>query len=266
MENVQQYLMQLEQQSDELESQVLTCHDIDTLNKLAAKYGKVAHPNIGFRLAETYLILNSKESAIDHLVNSSCFGLDPRSVFLATGYADSIGQSMWKLIKLFDFTTEFDTFKYKIYCSAYYCLSQCIASMGVDACDSLRTRGHMIDRFDKKIVYKMLAKYFDDGDGPCTQILSASDYFYASIGYKNYGENQGSSVCLQIAKNNMTFLLALPQYAAMNQLDMDQIAQISNKNQEHLVKNLGIDFQSGLFQLNPDDLRQGIKNYRIKSK
>jgi hypothetical protein len=176
---------QLEKLVAEFETEAMFCRDLDRLNRLAEKFDKVDHPQIGYRLGEKYLILQSKENSIGYLVKSACFGLDPSSPYLVTGYADSIGQSMFHLINNFDFQPEFEIYKYKLFCSAYFCLSRCISGMGINAYNSLRTRALMIDNFENEVVEKMLAKYYYNGDELCTQILSVSDYYFASEGFRS---------------------------------------------------------------------------------
>lgn len=138
---------QLEKQVDEFEVEIASCQNINQLDAISNKYGKIDHPQIGYRLGEEYFFLNLKERAIDHFISSACFGLDPKNPYLITGYANSIGTSIWYLIKQYSFRQEFATYKYNLYCSAYFCLSQCIAAMGERAYNSLRTRALMIDNF-----------------------------------------------------------------------------------------------------------------------
>ena len=254
---------QLEKQADELENEIASCQDIDYLDELAETYGRVNHPQIGYRIGEMYLILDYKERGVEHLINSACFGLDPRNEYLVTGYANSIGHSIWYLIKHYNYKQEFDEYKYKLYCTAYFILSQCIAGMGNSAYNSLRTRALMIDNFDQSIVNKVLAKYYYSGDDLCTQMLSMSDYFYASLGFRDAGENKNSSKCLKSANGNIEHMLTLPQYASMKALDIESIADFSKKNQDHLVKKLVLGIKSGHFQISSDDLRQAISNCRI---
>jgi hypothetical protein len=256
----------LEDLADELESQIIYCNDIDYLDKLAVKYGHINHPHIGYRIGEKYLLLDTKERGVNHLLNSASFGLNPTNEYLITGYADSIGQSMWYLIKYYDYLPTFDIYKYNLYCSAYFCLSQCINGMGVNAYDSLRTRALMIDNFDGAIIRKMLAKYYYEETDTCTQMLSISDYFLASEGYKNIGNYNISAECLKWARENMDYMVALPQYKPMSLLKITDVAHISTQNQDYVVKNLSPDFKNGVFQMTAENLRLGVTNYRVKSR
>lgn len=257
---------ELEKHADNLESQILSCRNLDQLNELAKKYGQVNHPQIGYRLGECYLILGSKESAVDHLVNSICFGCDPKNKYLQTGYADSIGQSMWHLIKNFDFEPNFDNYIYKLYCSAYYCLSVCIANMGVEAYNSLRTRALLINQFDNKVVKLVLSKYYYSEDDLCTEMLSMADYYFAAQGFLNIGDKQNSSECFILAKENVNQMIKLPQYTSLQLMSIEMFAQISKHNQDNVLKKIVLDFQNGLFQMNPNEFQEAVNGYRKKTK
>jgi hypothetical protein len=254
----------LERLVTEFESEATFCQDIDSLNKLAQKFGKVAHPQVGYRLGEKFLIHDSKENSIGYLVNSISFGLEPLSPYLSTGYADSIGQSMFHLINNFDFQREFEPYKYNLFCSAYFCLSRCIDGMGIHAFNSLRTRALMIDNYEDEVVERMLRKYYYNGDDLCKEILSISDYYFASEGFRSVREVQNSATCLKWAEQNLAFIQILPQYALMNRLDIAQVAHISQQNQDHLVKNLVTDFQKGTFQMSSNDFSNAVSNYRMQ--
>lgn len=110
----------------------------------------------------------------------------------------------------------------------------------------------------------MLSNYYYDGSDLCTQVLSMSDYFFASEGFRKVGQVQHSVRCLKWSEENMEYILTLPQYSLMKMLDIAMFADMSKQNQDHLVKNLVIDFGHGVFQIKPYDLKQAVMNYPIK--
>src|SRR5690606_3486118 len=149
--------------------------------------------------------------ALPYLIKSASFGLDPDNPYLGTGYGNSIAQSMWYILKYYDFKSEFEPYEYKIYCSAFMILSFMINSMGNDAYNSLKTRALMIDDLNKTCVKKMISKYYYDGEDLCTEILSFMDYHRASIGFLNVQEIQDAQNCRNWAQGNLDKMYSLPQ-------------------------------------------------------
>ncbi len=252
----------LEKIIDLFESNLYGCRDIKIINEYSDKFGHINHPQIGYRLGEKYLILGEKEKALKHLINSSVFGLNPENFYLSTGYADSIGQSMWYLLKEYEYTNKFD--KYKLYCSSFFTLSLCINGMGTEAYNSLKTRALMIDNFDKKIVLKMLSNYYYNGDDLCTEILSFSDYKLSSIGFQKAGQLKDSEKTEIWATKNKKIILSLPQYSFMNEMSESDILKISQENQVHLLNNMLDDYKNGEFEISKDEFINTIEKFRIK--
>ena len=256
----------LENLVDQFESRILSVQDGDDIEFIANKYESLNHPLFGYRVGEKFLIVDWKEDALPFLIKSTNFGLDPFNPYLKTGYANSIGQSMWYILKNFEFNIEFEPYEYKIYCTAFMILSLTIDSMGTDAYNSLKTRAMMIDSLNKPCVKKMLSKYYYDGKDLCLEILSYADYHRASIGFLNVNEIENAQNCRKWAEENKNKMLSLPQYKAMSKMPEEALLRMSQENQIHLLNNLLKDYRNGVFQLSKSELEDSINNYRIKPK
>lgn len=248
----------------QFENYVLPVRDGDILESIIEKYKSIDHPQIGYRIGEKFLIINRKEDALPYLIKSANFGLDPLNPYLSTGYANSIGQSMWYIINYFAYNRTFEPFEYKIYCSAFMILSLTINAMGMNAYNSLKTRAVMIDNSNKLCVKKMLSKYYYSGDDLCTEILSFADYFRASIGFSNVGQNQVAKNCKQSANENKETIMSLRQYKAMSAMPEQMVLKISQENQIHLLNNMLQDYKNGVFKLTKSEFEDALEKYRIK--
>mgnify|MGYP003651658731 FL=1 len=254
----------LENIVNQFENRIMSVRDGDEIESVAENYESLNHPQIGYRVGEKFLIVDWKEDALPYLIKSASFGLDPDNFYLGTGYGDSIAQSMWYILKKYDFKSEFEPYEYKIYCSAFMILSLMINAMGNDAYNSLKTRAMMIDNLNKSCVKKMLSKYYYDGEDLCTEILSFMDYHRASIGFLNVQEIQNAQNCRNWAQENLDKMLSLPQYKAMSGMPEQTIQKMSQENQIHLLNNMLQDYKDGAFKLSKSELENAISNYRIK--
>lgn len=254
----------LENLVDQFENRIIPVQDGDIIESIAEKYASVNHPQIGYRVGEKFLIADWKEDALPYLIKSAKFGIDPTNPYLSTGYGDSIGQSMWYILNNFDFKNDFESYEYKIYCSAFIILSITINAMGTDAYNSIKTRALMIDNYDKPARKKMISKYYYDGDDLCTEILSYADYYQAAVGFSKVGQNLNSQSCREWAQENKETMLSLPQYNAMSGMPEQAILKMSQDNQIHLLNNMLEDFKSGAFKLSESEFENAIENYRIK--
>ncbi len=254
----------LENLVDQFENQIIPVKDGDIIESIAEKYESINHPHFGYRVGEKFLIVDWKEDALPYLIKSATFGLDPENIYLNTGYGDSIAQSMWYILKNYDFKSEFEPCEYKIYCSAFMILSLMINSMGNDAYNSLKTRALLIDNLDKPCVKKMISKYYYDGDDLCTEILSFMDYHRASIGFLNVQEIQNAQNCRNSAQENLDKILSLPQYKAMAAMPEQTVQRMSQENQIHLLNNMLQDYKDGAFKLSKSEFENAIEKYRIK--
>lgn len=254
----------LESLVEKLEAEASYCRNSDMIDELSDKYGNIQHPQIGYRLGELYLIHEEKESALDHLINSASFGLSPTSQYFLTGYANSIAQSMWYILRNYQYGDGFENISYKLFCNSYLFLSNCISSMGSDAYDSCRTRAFMIDDYKKEASRMMLKNYYYDGDDVCTEILSLSDYYLASTGYKKAGQLEDARDCHKWANEKLEIILSLPQYSAMSSMPIDVMVNISQQNHHHLIKQMAPDFKSRKFELTVDEISAAVEKYRIK--
>jgi hypothetical protein len=254
----------LENLVDQFENQIIQVRDGDVIESIAERYESIDHPQIGYRIGEKFLIVDWKEDALPYLIQSAKFGLEPTNPYLNTGYADSIGQSMWYIINNFDFKDDFEPYEYKIYCSAFMILSLTINAMGTDAYNSLKTRAMMIDEFNKPTVKKMLSKYYYDGSDLCTEILSYADYSQAAVGFSNAGQNQNAQNCKKWAQENKEIMMSLPQYHTMSAMPEQTILRMSQENQIHLLNNMLQDFKNGSFKLSKSEFENAINSFRKK--
>jgi len=254
----------LESLVDQFEKQIFSVRDGDEIESIAEKYKSLNHPQIGYRIGEKFLSINWKKDALVFLIKSASFGLNPENPYLSTGYGDSIAQSMWYILKYYDFNIEFKPYEYKIYCSAYMILSFMIDAMGNDAYNSLQTRAMMIDSLDKPCVTKMVSKYYYSLDDVCTEMLSYIDYHRASIGFLNVREIQNAQNCRNWAQNNLDKMLSLPQYKLMTIMPEHTIQKMSEENQLFLLNNMLVDYQEGAFKLSIFEFENAISNFQIK--
>jgi|GEM_PF-2997772 len=254
----------LENIVDQFENRIIPVRDGDVIESIAEQYESINHPQIGYRIGEKFLIVDWKEDSLPYLIQSASFGLDPDNFYLGTGYGDSIAQSMWYILKNFDFKTDFEPYEYKIYCSSFMILSLMINAMGNNAYNSLKTRAMMIDNLNKPCVKKMLSKYYYDGEDLCIEILSFMDYHRASIGFLEAQEIQNAQNCRNWAQENLDKMLSLPQYKAMTGMPEQTIQRMSQENQIHLLNNMLQDYKNGAFKLSKSEFENAISNYRIK--
>lgn len=254
----------LENLVDQFENKILPIHEGDAIESIAEKYKSLNHPQIGYRVGEKFLNIDRKEDALPYLIKSANFGLDPNNPYLGTGYADSVGQSMWYILKNFDFKKEFEPYEFKIYCSAFMILSLTINAMETDAYNSLKTRALMIDNLNKTCVKAMLSKYYYNGDDLCTEILSFADYYQASIGFSKVGENQNAQKCKKWALENVNNMKSLSEYRTISTMPEESILKVSQQNQIHLLNNMLQDYKDGEFKLSISEFENAIETYRIK--
>jgi len=230
--------------------------DFYEIQYLAKEFGEVEHPAIGYMLGKVFIEANEADmfqgydtSAYRHLMHSASFGFNPDNKYLKSGFADSIGQSIWKLLSYFSHKKDLVPIIYKLYCIGYVALTNCIISKGAEAYDSLKTRAQFINVKIGELSNQMLKKYYYDGDDLCKEIVSMADCYFASIGYRNAGETENYNLTMNWATQTMEIIINLPQYELMRNLDMSQIAQISKENQDHLIQKLLNDFNAGVFKI-----------------
>jgi len=254
----------LENLVDQFERQIFAVRDGDIIESIAEEYKSLNHPHIGYRVGEKFLSVDWKKEALPYLIKSASFGLDPENPYLGTGYGNSIAQSMWYILKNYDFNSEFKPYEYKIYCSAFMILSLMINSMGNDAYNSLQTRAMMIDSLNKPCVEKMISKYYYAADNLCVEMLSFIDYHRASIGFLEAKEIQNAQNCRNWAQRNLDKMLSLPQYKLMSEMPEQTIQRMSQENQIFLLNNMLLDYQESSFKLSKSEFENAIANFRIK--
>jgi hypothetical protein len=256
-----------EKQSDALQELIFQNLDVDQLENVESHYKDILHPNIGYLLGVKWVILGYKESAFSNFVNSAAFGLTPDSPWLQTGYVHSIGQSAFHLIELYRYNSSFNDIKLKLVANAYICFSAIINSIGLQAYDSLKLRAWLLSYISKdSSILQFLNEYYYTGDDLCIEILTLSDYYHASQGYKSVGEQSNHIETLEDANRALEVIKSLPQYSNLKSLPIEAVVEISKQNHDFLFKKTLAAFLSKEFHIEASTFKSRIENERIIDK
>jgi hypothetical protein len=229
---------ELEDKLDLIIEQIDSCNDFDDLDIVADKHELIAHPHIGFKFGEAYLIYDQEPSAFDYFFHSASFAIENKTEWAGTGYANSIGHSFYYMLSMYRYDNDLDDTLFKMYANAYIYLSNCIITMKTEAYDSCRTRAKMIDNFKHKIGTEVIKKYYYNGDDLCKEILSFGDYLLASAGLEDHGLYEDSKKCKRAAESDRALILELPNYHNYKGLSDAALAKISLENSNYFVDNL----------------------------
>lgn len=253
-----------EQQSDALEEIIFEVRDVNHLINVESQFGNIKHPNIGFRLGVKWMIFGNKNKALPHLVNSISFCLSPKSSWIQTGYADSMGQCIFHLINKFQFKDSFNEIKYKLIANAYICFSGIIRAIQHRAYDSLNTRAWLIEKSKSdKIVQKFLNDYYYSGDDLCCEILTLSDYTQAAGGFQEVGKMEYFNEAMDSAVKAYNVITSKPQYELAKEMSIDAVTEMSKQNQEYLFNKVVKDFINEKFYIAENEFRSRTINDRI---
>jgi len=229
---------ELEDKLDLIVEQIDSCNDFDDLDIVADRHELIAHPHIGFKFGEAYLIYDQEQSAFDYFFHSASFAIENKTEWAGTGYANSIGHSFYYLLSFYRYDNNLNDTLFKMYANAYIYLSNCIITMKTEAYDSCRTRAKMIDSFKHNIGTEVIKKYYYNGDDLCKEILSFGDYLHASAGLEDHVLNEDSMKCKMEAERARAIILELPNYQNYIGLSDEALAKISLENSNYFVNNL----------------------------
>lgn len=229
---------ELENKLDLIVDQIDNCSDYDELDIVADRYDRINHPHAGFKFGEAYLSFNQKPSAFDYLAHSASFCIEGNTEWSGTGYANSIGHSLFYLLTMYRFQSSSNNILFKMYANAYIFLSICISNMKDDAYDSCRTRAKLIDASENTVGIEVIKKYYYSGNDLCKEILSIGDYSLASMGLRKHNLTHDAAICRDKSVEYMNEILKLPNYQTYRNIGLDQLTQISLKNSEFFFKNL----------------------------
>ena len=220
---------ELERQVEILSRNIDLCKNFEELDFVEDKYEWIQHPHVGYKFGESYLIFKEKPSAFKYLIHSASFGIKSNNFYAKTGYANSIGQSLFYLLTQYKYGDDLDLIICKLFANSYILLSICILNMKEKAFDSCRSRAKLIRDYHMQCSDEILKRYYYDGHDICKQILSLGDFYLASIGFEKAGKLGESKKCFNDALEDFKIIKQLPQYQIAQTMELQQFSQISRQ-------------------------------------
>lgn len=240
----------LESKADVIVEKINNCRDKESLDLVEEKYVEIQHPHIGYRFGEKYIIFNQKQSSFKYLIHSASFCSEKSNFWLGTGYANSIGHSLFYLLTQYNYNSELNPILSKIFANAYIYLSVCIFNMKEKAYDSCRTRAKLISNFDIQSSNKIIQKYYSNNINLHKEILSLGDYYLASIGLLENNFIKDSDNCFRWSNENYDTLKKLPEYELTEKMNLSNFANISLENSNFFFGNLLEAYKQNEFAIN----------------
>lgn len=151
-------------------------HNIDELHKVALSAKRINHPYIHQLIGFNYFVRNEKESARVHLLECVKLCLDNYSTIKNTFFIDSLGSSLFALIRIDkNKLIANNNLWLKYFTTSYYSLSLAINNLDI-AFDTYRNRAILLED-NEDILPMFIIKHIGIGTTPEELIISD---FYSS--------------------------------------------------------------------------------------
>jgi hypothetical protein len=156
-----------------IQDEIHSCHDNQTLSRLISKYGSSNNPDTLYHLGVRCFLQDKKEDAFNILKKGASYGLKVPNEYLDSIFSDSIGQCFFHISNTLKKGTEKD-FVY-----AYFYLSNC-TRLSKDSYDSFKSRAILINE-NPLYSTRLISDYL--GLSAIKDPLVIADYYYAGQGF-----------------------------------------------------------------------------------
>jgi hypothetical protein len=255
----------LENMSDMITDEINATYNLKTLKEVDYKYETIAHPHVGYRFGERYLINNAKKAAFKHLIQSCSLGLVNTNKWINTGYANSIGHCFYYLLTQYKYEEKYNPILSKIFANSYMFLSVCVNNMMEEAYDSCRTRGMLTVNFIHPSSDEIFEEYFGLDISLERNVMSIGDYFLACIGLGKYGKQKESDDCFKWANQLFRQIKDSYYFDIEPNIELHEFVYFSQKNSIKFANNLLKAYKLGVFNITDSEWSQ-IKNSQYQDK
>lgn len=249
-----------EKANDEMHAELPNVKGIDGLELLEQKYQHIKHPDIGFNLGAAWMNdYNYDLYAFPHFLNSVSFGLNPKNIWLNTGYTHTISTSIYVLIDRYNYNNPNHIVFNKLFSIAFVLWFRLYKLMGIDAYDSLKFMG-LLFQSKNNLLNNFFDSYQLNGENFNPDIISITNFTKAAEGYLKKGEINNIHSMQKKVNQLENRISNQENLGNIKNLLTTELCRIGNHWQETLFHRVYKDFNSGKFSMDEDDFKQTMIN------
>jgi len=245
---------------------LLNCNSKDQVNLIKKRYEAYNHPYKYYILGSAYDLHNDNQNAFHNYLNAAKFGIVYPNDFYNTYFSDSIGSSLYYLLKRYNYNQLNAEIIRKMFFISYIYLTDTIhfaQKLNIKAFESLENRAYLLAKFEHGYSQLLCGEYLN----PFTfgNVLFISDFYYAFEAYQEKGDIHRANILFENAKKIHNSLEDVNiEGIPASEYSLPEIADKGRDRHEFINQNIQRPFFNGEFNINEEFyLRELTKSVQL---